>query len=122
MNLNVIMTKEEFLTERTPVFVHPETGSATIVNNTNLKDKDFAEIFSNLKIGWFDTTRGYIYKDRLMLYVNDYELPRFAVGCCVYFFNFFPDIEWIGLGCNKGKPGEVWSPKLIVKRGGICSF
>lgn len=116
------MTKEEFLSKRTPLFIDPESGSVVQVNNTNLKDKDFAEIFSNLKISWLDTTRGYLLDNHLVLYINDYEIPRFHIGCCIYFFNLFPNIEWIGLGCNKGNPGEVWSPKLIVKKGGICSF
>ena len=116
------MTKEEFLHARTPVFIHPETGSATLVNTASLKDKDFAEIFSNLKISWIDTTRGYLMDDFLMLYTNDYEIPRFHIGCCIYFFNYFPDIKWLGLGCNQGIPGEIWTPKLIIKRGGLCSI
>jgi len=116
------LTKEEFLSKRTPVFIDPETGAITLVNNSNLKDKDFAEIFSNIKISWLDTTRGYLLGDFLMLYINDYEIPRFHIGCCIYFFNMFPNIKWLGLGCNKGKPGEIWSPKLIVSKGDICSL
>lgn len=29
----------------------------------------------------------------------------------------FPTIKWIGLGCNKGALGEVWTPKLKITRG-----
>lgn len=110
------MTEQEFLQKRKPVFVDPESGLATVVNNTNLKDKNFAEIFSNQKIYWLNTIRGFIWEDHLMLYINDYEIPNFAIGTCIYFFNFFPDIKWIGLGCNKGCPGDLWEPKLIVSR------
>lgn len=110
------MTEQEFLQKRKPVYVDPDSGLATVVTTSNLRDKNFAEIFSNLKVYWLNTIRGYIWEDCLMLYINDYEIPNFAIGTAVYFFTFFPEISWIGLGCNKGKPGEVWSPKLIVKK------
>ena len=83
------MTEQEFLQKRKPVFVDPESGLATIVSNQNLKDKNFAEIFSNQKIYWLNTIRGYIMDDHLMLYINDYEIPNFAIGTCVYFFNCY---------------------------------
>jgi len=121
MNLNVIMTEQEFLQKRKPIYVDPDSGLATIVSNQNLKDKNFAEILSNQKIYWLNTIRGYIMDDHLMLYINDYEIPNFAIGTCIYFFNFFPDIKWIGLGCNKGCVGEVWPPKLKVYKCDICS-
>ena len=44
------MTEQEFLQKRKPVFVDPDSGLATTVTSTNLKDKNFAEIFSNQKI------------------------------------------------------------------------
>jgi len=121
MNLNVIMTEQEFLKKRQPIFVDPESGIAMIVSNQNLKDRNFAEILSNLKIYWLNTIRGYVWEDHLMLYINDYEIPNFAIGTCVYFFNFFPDIKWIGLGCNKGHVGDLWEPKLKVYKCDICS-
>ena len=33
-----------------------------------------------------------------------------------YIFEHFTNIKWIGIGCEKGKPGEIWQPKLKVFR------
>lgn len=110
------MTVEEFLQKRTPIYINPQTGILTVVNSASIRDLDFARIFFDLKIHWLNATRGYVMDKHAILYVNDYEIPAFAIDCIVYIFNYLPDIEWIGLGCNKGKPGEIWKPKLVIRR------
>ena len=109
------MKIQEFLDKRTPVWLHPETILMHIVSNTD-RNSTFQEIFMKLHIPWLFTTRGYIYENHMILYINDYEIPNINVSLLNYIFAYFPDIEWIGLGCNKGNPGEFWEPKLKVYR------
>ena len=106
---------EEFLEKRLPVWLHPETALLHIVSNQE-RNMNFQEIFMRLHIPWLFTTRGYIYEDHMILYINDYEIPNVNVSLLNYIFAYFPDIEWVGLGCNKGKQGEFWEPKLKVYR------
>ena len=108
---------EEFLEKRLPVWLHPETALLHIVSNQE-RNMNFQEIFMRLHIPWLFTTRGYIYKDHMILYINDYEIPNVNVSLINYIFAYFPEVQWIGLGCNKGKQGDFWEPKLKVVR--VC--
>lgn len=49
-----------------------------------------------------------------MLYWNDFEIPNITTAVFSYLFEYFPQIKWIGLGCHKGKVGEIWMPKLKI--------
>ena len=112
------MTKlEEFHQLRKPLFVHPETLLIKFPGAKHL-NSSCAEWFSNEGIPYLHTIRGY-YNERdkyLMLYANDFEIPDVVVKFLNYIFEYFPTIEWIGLGCNKGEIGEIWPPKLKVLR------
>jgi len=108
-------TCKEFLSKRTPIWLHPETVLLHIVSSQD-RNSTFQDIFMKLGIPWLFTTRGYIYEDHMMLYINDYEIPNVNVSLLNYVFAYFPDVKWIGLGCNKGKEGEFWEPKLKVYR------
>lgn len=108
--------EKEFLSERTPLYIDNETAQAVIVNNSTLKDATFAEIFSHLHYPWLFTTRGYIKDNHIILYVNDYDIPNINISLLQYLFTYFPSIDWIGLGCTKGNPGEWWKPRLVVRR------
>ena len=112
---SAIEKEQNFLHERIPVWLHPETVLMHIVSNQD-RDSTFQEIFMKLHIPWLFTTRGYIYENHMILYVNDYEIPNVNVSLLNYVFAYFPEIEWIGLGCNKGEIGEFWEPKLKVYR------
>lgn len=107
---------EKFLSERTPIYIDNETALAVMVNNSNLKNKTWAEILFNLHYPWINTTRGYLKDDHLVLYMNDYEIPSINVCLLQYLFTYFSQVSWIGLGCVKGEPGEEWTPKLVIKR------
>lgn len=107
---------QEFLEKRTPVWLHPETVLLHIVSSAE-RNMTFQEIFMKLHIPWLFTTRGYIYDNYMMLYINDYEIPNINVSLLNYIFAYFPNIKWIGLGCNKGEEGDFWEPKLKVFRG-----
>jgi hypothetical protein len=110
------MTELEFLEERTPIYIDNETALAILVNNSDLKNKTFSEIFFKLRYPWINTTRGYLKDDHLMLYVNDYEIPNVNVYLFPYLFTHFPQINWVGLGCIKGNPGDIWKPRLIIRK------
>lgn len=108
--------EKNFLSERTPLYIDNETAQAVIVNNSTLKDATFAEIFSHLHYPWLFTTRGYIRDNHIILYVNDYDIPNINISLLQYLFTYFPSIDWVGLGCIKGNPGEWWKPRLVVRR------
>ena len=110
------MTENEFLEKRTPIYIDNETALSVLVNNTDLKNKKFSEIFFKLHYPWLNTTRGYIFNNHMMLYVNDYEIPNVNVVLFQYLFTYLPDIEWIGLGCIKGEKGELWKPRLVIRK------
>lgn len=76
-----------------------------------------AKWFSDEGITFLHTIRGYLIEDEyIMIYSNDFEIPDMNVKIISYLFEFFPTIKWIGLGCEKGKIGEVWQPKLKVTK------
>ena len=43
-------------------------------------------------------------------------MPNCTLLVTSYIFSYFPDIKYIGFGCNKGKVGEIWPPKIIIAR------
>ena len=110
------MTEKEFLEKRTPLFVDRETGQILLVSTTKIKDLSFPEIFSHYRIPWIGTIRGYKINNFIVLYTNDYEIPNIGLDFISYVFTYFPDIEWIGLGCTKREIGEIWNPRLIIRR------
>lgn len=113
------MTEKEFLEKRTPLFVDRETGQIVAVNTTKIKDLSYPEIFTHFRIPWMNTIRGYKLDNFIVFYVNDYEIPNIGLDFISYAFTYFPDIEWIGLGCTKGKIGEIWNPRLIIRKNNL---
>jgi hypothetical protein len=70
---------------------------------------------------WLFAIRGYYWPgSHVMLYIGDYECPNCTVLVTSYIFASFPDIKYIGLGCNKGNPGEIWPPKIIIAKDINC--
>lgn len=112
------MTAEEFNHARKPFYLHPETLLVKFPS-ARYMDSTHATWFNDDGIPFLHTVRGYYMKDFIYLYVNDFEIPDIAMKVCCYLFEYFPRIKWIGLGCDRGKPGEVWPPKLKVSRGDI---
>lgn len=113
------MTLEEFHKDRKPLYIHPETLLVKFPSAKHM-NSSHAEWFNDEGIPFIHTIRGY-YSDKdgyVMLYSNDFEIPDVVVKFLCYIFEYFPKITWIGLGCNKGKVGEIWEPKLKVFRDG----
>ena len=109
-----------FLEKRTPVFLDPEKYIIRPISG-KFSNSSWDEIFYQMGYGWLGITRGYILDDHMVLYYNDFEIPNVNTCILTYIFTYFKDIKWIGLGCNKGKPGEIWEPRIKVFRNeGIC--
>ena len=113
------MTLEEFLIERRPFYLDPDS-ILTKFPDARHSNMSCAEWFADYGISWLYTIRGYYWKDDndeyIMLYQNDYQLPNVTVEVLSYLFAHFTNVKWIGLGCYKGKIGEVWKPKFKVYR------
>lgn len=108
---------EEFHQLRKPFFIHPDTFLVKFPTAKHM-NSSCAKWFSEEGIPFLHTLRGYFNErdNYVMLYVNDFEIPDVVVKFMCYLFEYFPTIEWVGLGCHKGKPGEIWKPKLKVFR------
>lgn len=113
------MTEKEFHEIRKPFYLDLDTllvkfPSAKYLNTSH------AVWFNELGIQFLHTVRGYYMKteedEYIMLYWNDFEIPNITSAIFTYLFEYFPDIKWIGMGCHKGKIGEIWKPKLIITR------
>ena len=115
------MTEQEFLEKRIPIWL--EGDDLHISRPTSNTDKNDMHAFLCKKYGysWIYASRGYYWPgSHVQLYIGDYETINCTVLVTSYIFAYFPDIKYIGIGCNKGKPGEIWPPKIIVARDINC--
>ena len=107
---------DEFLRNRKPFYIDSSTLGIKVVNG-NDANMDFAHIFYKYGYPWLTTIRGYVMENEfIMIYTDDYEIPNCTVALLQHLFIFFPNTIWIGLGCIKGEPGEIWKPRFIVER------
>ena len=114
------MTEKEFLEKRTPIWLE---GEDLHVSRPSTTDGNDMHAFLSKKYGysWMFAIRGYYWPgSHLCLYIGDYECPNCTTLVAPYLFNYFSDIKWIGFGCNKGKLGEIWQPKILVLKDVSC--
>lgn len=114
------MTEQEFHSIRNPFYLDPNT-SKIVFPLPEYENSSHIEWFKNIRISINNIVRGYYYKcssggDYVMLYWKDFEIPNINIEVVTYIFDYFPNINWIGLGCHKGKIGEIWEPKLIINK------
>lgn len=114
------MTVQEFHSIRKPLYIDPNT-SEVIFPAVEHINSSHAEWFKDIGIPLTNTVRGYYYKtdnfgEYIMLYWNDFDIPNINIEVILSIYKCFPNIQWIGLGCNKGQVGEIWEPKLIIKK------
>ena len=103
------MTEQEFLEKRVPIWLEGEDLHIHV-----LMSKKYG-------YQWLWAIRGYYWPgSHVQLYQGDYECPNCTTLVASYLFEYFPDIKYIGFGCNKGKVGEIWDPKIIVVRNMNC--
>ena len=110
------MTEQEFLEKRIPIWLE---GDDLHVSTPSKNDGNDMHAFLSKKYGysWIFAIRGYYWPgSHVMLYIGDYECPNCTTLVVPYLFNYFSDIKYIGFGCNKGKVGEIWPPKIIMIR------
>ena len=114
------MTEKEFLEKRTPIWLE---GDDLHISTPGSSDRNDMHHFLSKKYGynWMFCIRGYYWPgSHVCLYIGDYECPNCTTLVTSYIFNYFPDIKFIGFGCNKGEIGDMWEPKIIVARNMDC--
>lgn len=111
---------KEFHNKRKPFYIDPDTSLIKFPTQRHM-NVSHAEWFTDMGYPYMHVVRGYYMKteddEYIMMYWNDFEIPNVVVSLFAYLFEFFPTLKWIGLGCNKGKPGEIWTPKMKITRG-----
>ena len=110
------MTEQEFLEKRIPIWLE---GDDLHVSTPSSADRKDMHVFLSKKYGfnWLWSIRGYYWPgSHVQLYQGDYETPNCTTMVTSYLFNYFPDIKYVGFGCNKGEIGELWTPKITVIR------
>lgn len=116
------MTEQEFNSTRKPLYIDSETLLVKFPTQRHMK-VPHAVWFSETGIPYIHTIRGYYWETPedtfLMLYWDDFEVPNVTTATFSYLFEFFPKVNWIGLGCNKKAPGEIWPPKFKILRGEV---
>jgi hypothetical protein len=114
------MTEKEFLEKRTPIWLE---GDDLHISTPSNMDKNDMHVFLAKKYGynWMFAIRGYYMPgSHVMLYIGDYECPNCTTLVAPYLFSYFPDIKYVGFGCNKGNPGEIWPAKILIVRDESC--
>lgn len=114
------MTEEEFHASRKPFYIDSETLDVKFPSQKYMRTSH-AVWFTELGYPYVHTVRGYYVENEqdcfVMIYWNDFEIPNINMQAIPYLFEYFPKCKWIGLGCNKGPIGEMWTPKLKITRG-----
>lgn len=110
------MTEAEFLQLRQPFWLEGENLFVSMPSNSDRNDVH-SHLCKKYGYGWMFALRGYwIPNSHIQLYIGDYETPNMSIMVIQYLFSYFKDIKYIGLGCNKGKPGEIWDAKVYIPR------
>lgn len=113
------MTLEEFYQQRKSFFIDQDRGIVRFPDSRH-SAMSTAEWFTDYNMQWVNVIRGYLWEtenhenDYLMVYHNNFEIPTINIGLIIYLFHHFPKVKWIGLGCIKGKVGDIWEPQLKV--------
>lgn len=114
------MSEKEFLEKRIPIWLE---GDDLHVSRPSSSDGNDMHAFLAKKYGynWLFALRGYYWPgSHCCIYIGDYESPNCTTLVAPYLFSYFQDIKWIGFGLNKGKPGEIWKPKILIVKDASC--
>lgn len=110
------MTEKEFLEKRMPLWLVGDDLRITMPSNTDKMDMH-SHLAKKYGYNWMYAIRGYwMPESHIQLYCGDYETPNMTIMVVQYLFNYFKDVKYIGLGCNKGEVGEIWPPKVCIPR------
>ena len=114
------MSEKEFLEKRIPIWLE---GEDLHISTPSTSDRGDMHAFLSKKYGysWMWAIRGYYWPNsHVQLYIGEYETPNCTTLVAPYIFNYFPDIKYVGFGCNKGKVGEIWDSKITIVRDKTC--
>lgn len=110
------MTEQEFLEKRIPFWLEGEDLRIIIPSNMD-KNDIHAHLSKKFGYNFMFCLRGYYWPNsHVMLYSGNYNIPNVTVYVINYLFQYFKDVNYIGLGCYIGTPGEIWIPQMIVPR------
>ena len=110
------MTEKEFLEKRIPFWLEGDQLRITMPSNL---DKNDIHTHLSKKFGYdfmFAIRGYYMPKSHVQVYTANYAIPNVTVYVLFYLFEYFKDINYIGLGCNIGEPGEIWTPQIVVTK------
>lgn len=108
------MTEQEFLEKRLPIWLDGDDLRITTPTGSD-KNDIHVTLCKKYGYGWLFTIRGYYWPgSHVMLYQGDYDTPNCTTLLAWYLFSYFPDIKYVGFGCVKGKPGEIWKPRICI--------
>lgn len=118
----------EFEEKRMPLYIDNSTLSIVFAP-VKYSNTSHALWFNDYHYPFPNTLRGYYWgrsnknmdkpkeeEEFVMLYWNNFDIPNITICILSYIFAYFPEIDWIGLGCHQGKDGERWKPQLKVTR------
>ena len=121
-------TMTEFEEKRMPLYIDNNTLSIVFAP-VKYSNTSHALWFNDYHYPFPNTLRGYYWgrlnknmdkpkeeEEFVMLYWNNFDIPNITICILSYIFAYFPEIDWIGLGCHQGKDGERWEPQLKVTR------
>lgn len=110
------MTEKEFLEKRMPFWLVDDDLKILFPTNADKIDMH-AKLSRKYNFNWLYCIRGYYWPgSHVQIYQGDYDAPNCTLLVAQYLLQYFPDANYIGFGCNKGKIGEIWEPKYIVPR------
>lgn len=110
------MTEQEFLETRMPFWLLGENLEITFPSGNDRKEMH-AMLSRKYHYNWIFAIRGYYWPgSHVMIYQGDYETPNCTTYVAQYLLNYFSDAKYVGFGCNKGKIGEIWTPKITIIR------
>lgn len=110
------MTEQEFLKKRIPFWLENEELRITIPSNSD-RDDVHSHLSKKFGYNYMFCIRGYWWPNsHVQLYTGNFNIPNITVYVLSYLFEYFKDINYIGLGCIIGERGEIWQSQMIIPR------
>ena len=114
------MTEQEFLEKRVPFWIQGDDLEITFATGSD-RNEIHSHLSKKYHYNWLFIIRGYYWPgSHVQVYQADYETPNCTILFAQYLLNYFPDINYVGFGCYKGKVGEIWNPKVCIVRDSTC--
>ena len=113
------MTVEQFHRNRVIFYIDPITKDLVFPDDKYI-NLSHGEWFRLIGLDINNVDRGYFYNDGLskfvMIYRGTFDEPSLPFNYLAKILDEYV-IDWIGLGCKPGEPGQVWEPKYKLLHG-----